>query len=76
VTGLDDTKSNKLSVAINPIVAVTIRFSLNYFPNLLSKNVSYRGKSVFLSLVACHLSFVVLMFVIILIVIVIVIVWS
>ena len=57
VTGLDDTKSNKLSVAINPIVAVTIRFSLNYFPNLLSKNVSYRGKSVFLSLVICRLSF-------------------
>ena len=37
-TGLDDTKSNKLSITINLSIAVTIRFSLNYFPNLLSKN--------------------------------------
>ena len=34
-TGLDDTKSNKLSVAINSTVAATIHFSLNYFPKLL-----------------------------------------
>ena len=44
-TGLDDTKSNKLSVTINPIVAVTIRFSLNYFPNLLSKNICLTEES-------------------------------
>jgi len=38
VTGLYDTKSSKLSVTINSSISVTIHFLLNYFPNLLSKN--------------------------------------
>jgi len=44
-TCLDDTKSNKLSVTINPSIAVTIRFSLTYFPNLLSKNMCFTEES-------------------------------
>ena len=44
-TGLDDTKSNKLSVAINSTVAATIHFSLNYFPKLLSKNMCLTEES-------------------------------